>query len=106
MAGRRQRAEYVMRGVSYLASCRIAGLDPAIPILRHGLAILSGMAGSSPAMTIHQRQDVPYCGGSEPRYELIAMMSSSERLATTGFISSAAFPALEPCLRSNNCRAM
>jgi hypothetical protein len=30
----------------------IAGLDPAIPIMWHGRAILSGMAGSSPAMTI------------------------------------------------------
>jgi hypothetical protein len=30
----------------------IAGLDPAIPIMWHGGASLSGMAGSSPAMTI------------------------------------------------------
>jgi hypothetical protein len=30
----------------------IAGLDPAIPIMRHGRASLSGMAGASPAMTI------------------------------------------------------
>jgi hypothetical protein len=30
----------------------IAGLDPAIPIMWHGRASLSGMAGSSPAMTI------------------------------------------------------
>jgi hypothetical protein len=30
----------------------IAGLDPAIPIMRHGRAFLSGMVGSSPAMTI------------------------------------------------------
>jgi hypothetical protein len=30
----------------------IAGLDPAIPIMWHGCALLSGMAGSSPAMTI------------------------------------------------------
>jgi hypothetical protein len=30
----------------------IAGLDPAIPIVGHGRAILSGMAGSNPAMTI------------------------------------------------------
>jgi hypothetical protein len=29
----------------------IAGLDPAIPIIWHGRALLSGMAGSSPAMT-------------------------------------------------------
>jgi hypothetical protein len=29
----------------------IAGLDPAIPIVWHGRASLSGMAGSSPAMT-------------------------------------------------------
>jgi len=35
-------------------------------------------------------------GGNEPRYEEIAMMSSSDRLVTTGFINSAAFPALEP----------
>jgi hypothetical protein len=35
-------------------------------------------------------------GDSEPRYEEIAMMSSSDRLATTGFINSVAFPALEP----------
>jgi hypothetical protein len=34
----------------------------------------------------------PYRGGSEPRYEEIAMMSSSDRLATTGFINAAAFP--------------
>ncbi len=107
MAGRRQRAECVRRGVSYPAlPSVIAGLDPAIPIIWHGRALISGMAGSSPAMTIYQRQGVPYCGGSEPRYELIAMMSSSERLATTGFISSAAFPALEPCFKSNSCRAM
>jgi hypothetical protein len=30
----------------------IAGLDPAIPIMWHGGASLSGMAGSSPAMRI------------------------------------------------------
>jgi hypothetical protein len=30
----------------------IAGLDPAIPIMWHSRASLSGMAGSSPAMTI------------------------------------------------------
>jgi hypothetical protein len=30
----------------------IAGLDPAIPILWHSRAFVSGMAGSSPAMTI------------------------------------------------------
>ena len=29
----------------------IAGLDPAIPIMWHGRALISGMAGSSPAMT-------------------------------------------------------
>ena len=39
---------------------------------------------------------VVYRGGSDPRYEEIAMMSSSDSLATTGFISSVAFPALEP----------
>jgi hypothetical protein len=31
----------------------IAGLDPAIPIMWRGRASISGMAGSSPAMTIH-----------------------------------------------------
>ncbi len=30
----------------------IAGLDPAIPIMWHGRAPLSGMAGASPAMTV------------------------------------------------------
>jgi hypothetical protein len=30
----------------------IAGLDPAIPIMWHGCTSVSGMAGSSPAMTI------------------------------------------------------
>ncbi len=30
----------------------IAGLDPAIPIIWHGRASLSGVAGTSPAMTI------------------------------------------------------
>jgi hypothetical protein len=30
----------------------ITGLDPAIPIMWHSRASLSGMAGSSPAMTI------------------------------------------------------
>jgi hypothetical protein len=30
----------------------IAGLDPAIPIMWHGGAFISGMAGSSPAMTV------------------------------------------------------
>jgi hypothetical protein len=34
----------------------IAGLDPAIPIRWHGCALLSGMAGSSPAMTVQQKQ--------------------------------------------------
>ena len=29
----------------------IAGLVPAIPIVRHGLAFLREMAGTSPAMT-------------------------------------------------------
>jgi hypothetical protein len=29
----------------------IAGLVPAIPIIRHGFASLSEMAGTSPAMT-------------------------------------------------------
>jgi hypothetical protein len=33
----------------------IAGLDPAIPIMWHGRAMPSGMAGSSPAMTIPQK---------------------------------------------------
>jgi hypothetical protein len=33
----------------------IAGLDPAIPIMWHGRASLSGMAGSSPATTISQK---------------------------------------------------
>jgi hypothetical protein len=33
----------------------IAGLDPAIPIMWHGCAFLSGMAGSSPAMTIPKK---------------------------------------------------
>jgi hypothetical protein len=37
----------------------IAGLDPAIPIMRHGRASLSGMAGSSQAMTIQS-----FAGGS------------------------------------------
>jgi hypothetical protein len=32
------------------------------------------------------------------------MMSSSDRLATTGFINAAAFPALEPCRISKSCR--
>jgi hypothetical protein len=32
-------------------SAVIAGLDPAIPIKWRGRAFLSGMAGSSPAMT-------------------------------------------------------
>ena len=45
--------------------------------------------------TLRQRRD-PYCGGSEPRYDEIAMMSSSDRLETTGFINAAAFPALDP----------
>jgi hypothetical protein len=30
----------------------IAGLDPAIPMMWHSRALLSGMAGSSPAMTV------------------------------------------------------
>jgi hypothetical protein len=38
----------------------IAGLDPAIPIIWHGRAILSGMAGSSPAMTILRDFGMPY----------------------------------------------
>jgi hypothetical protein len=41
-----------MFGMRWIFSAVIAGLDPAIPIVRHGRAILSGMAGSSPAMTI------------------------------------------------------
>ena len=30
----------------------IAGLDPAIPIMWHSRALISGRAGTSPAMTI------------------------------------------------------
>ncbi len=33
-------------------SAVIAGLVPATPIMWHGRALLSGMAGTSPAMTI------------------------------------------------------
>jgi hypothetical protein len=36
----------------------IAGLDPAIPMMGHGRASLSGMAGSSPAMTIQWKPNV------------------------------------------------
>jgi hypothetical protein len=36
----------------------IAGLDPAIPIMWHGGALQSGMAGSSPAMTIPQKPNM------------------------------------------------
>jgi hypothetical protein len=35
----------------------IAGLDPAIPIMRHGRASLSRMAGSSPAMTTERNTE-------------------------------------------------
>jgi hypothetical protein len=35
----------------------IAGLDPAIPMIWHDRALLSGMAGSSPAMTIPLESD-------------------------------------------------
>jgi hypothetical protein len=31
--------------------CVIAGLDPAIPMMRHSRALLIGVAGSSPATT-------------------------------------------------------
>jgi hypothetical protein len=34
----------------HLRNAVIAGLDRAIPIMRHGRASLSGTAGSSPAM--------------------------------------------------------
>jgi hypothetical protein len=37
-----------------------------------------------------------HCGGSEPRYAEIAIISSSERLETTFFISATAVPALDP----------
>jgi hypothetical protein len=39
-------------------SAVIAGLDPAIPMMWHGCALLSGMAGSSPAMTIQQKPNL------------------------------------------------
>jgi|HubBroStandDraft_6_1064221.scaffolds.fasta_scaffold669782_2 hypothetical protein len=54
---------------------------------------------------ILRRPGDPYCGGNEPRYEAIAMTSSSDRLATTGFINAAASPALEPYCISKSCRA-
>jgi hypothetical protein len=38
-------------------SAVIAGLDPAIPIMWHGRAMLIGMAGSSPAMTNSVKTD-------------------------------------------------
>ncbi len=37
-----------------------------------------------------------HCGGSDPRYAEIAIISSSERFETTFFISAAAVPALDP----------
>jgi hypothetical protein len=95
----------------------MAGLDPATPLNVARPCPMIGVAGTSPAMTTggySERTTVAaqigaaglYCGGSEPRYEEIAIMSSSERLATTGFINSAALPALEPCFKSKSCRAM
>jgi hypothetical protein len=45
----------LLRGVPFKPPAVIAGLDPATPIMWLGGAILSGMAGSSPAMTIHQK---------------------------------------------------
>ena len=36
----------------------IAGLDPAIPIVWHGRAFISGMAGLSPAMTTSKELSV------------------------------------------------
>jgi hypothetical protein len=89
----------------------MAGSTYEIHVLRSGGDYLSPRAGRGSnavvsGIRLGKRPNVFYCGGSDPRYELIAMMSSSERLATTGFISSAAFPALEPCLRSKSWRAM
>jgi hypothetical protein len=37
----------------------IAGLDPAIPIIRHGGASTSGMAGSSPGHDVLCEANVP-----------------------------------------------
>ncbi len=37
---------------AYSPTALIAGLVPATPITRHGLAMISGVAGTSPAMTM------------------------------------------------------
>ena len=47
-----------------------------------------------------------HCGGSDPRYAEIAIMSSSERFETTFFISAAAVPALDPFWMQMSCRAI
>jgi hypothetical protein len=36
--------------------CVIAGLVPATPIMWHGRASISGVAGTSPAMTIMKKE--------------------------------------------------
>jgi hypothetical protein len=43
------------RRLIFIPPAVIAGLDPAIPIMWHGRAILSGMAAPSPAMMIPQK---------------------------------------------------
>jgi hypothetical protein len=47
-----------MRSYGVTGEVVIAGLDPAIPIVGHGRAMLSGMAGSSPAMTTCLERDM------------------------------------------------
>jgi hypothetical protein len=47
-----------------------------------------------------------HCGGSDPRYAEIAIMSSSERVETTFFINAAAVPALDPFWMQMSCRAI
>jgi hypothetical protein len=50
----------------------IAGLDPAIPIMWHGRALLSGMAGSSPAMTYQWVRYTPLASVTRRRSSLIS----------------------------------
>src|SRR5665213_208578 len=55
---------------------------------------------------LHTLGQMSYSGGSEPKYAEIAIISSSESLATTFFINAVAVPALEPFCIVINCRAI
>jgi len=68
------------------------------------MAFLGNLAAAG--YTPGPRRFTCHCGGSDPRYAEIAIMSSSERFETTFFISAAAVPALDPFWMQMSCRAI